>query len=246
MTGAALASSLLYFAVLLALSAYGLHRLHLVILCRRHREKIASAAEHAGTVVPAFPPVSGVRARSNWEATPNAAEGGSSLPMVTVQLPIFNESTVVERLLRRVGEMDYPRDRLHIQVLDDSTDETRAIAEAEVERLRRRGYLADYLHRTDRTGYKAGALEAGLPQAKGDLIAIFDADFLPNRDFLTSLVGHFADPEVGMVQARWAHLNRNASLLTKIQALMLDGHHMVENRARYGAGLLFNFSGTGG
>ena len=219
----AIALCVLYFAVLLALSTYGLHRMHLVILCRRHRQAIAEAPDHAG------------------EPLADAA-----LPMVTIQLPIFNESTVVKRLLTSVSEMDYPKDRLHIQVLDDSIDETRAIAAAEVARLRARGFDAEYIHRVDRVGYKAGALDNGLLTAKGDLIAIFDADFLPNSDFVRSIVGHFQDDNVGMVQARWAHLNRDASLLTRIQALMLDGHHLVENRARFGAGLLFNFSGTGG
>ncbi|MEM1028916.1 MAG: glycosyltransferase [Myxococcota bacterium] len=212
-----------YFAVLAALSSYGFHRLHLVVMCRRHRERIRDVAARAG-----------------------APKRGDDLPRVTVQLPIFNESTVVERLLQCVAAMDYPRHRLEIQVLDDSTDETRGIAKREVAKLVAGGYDAVYIHRTDRTGYKAGALAHGLPMAKGDLIAIFDADFVPNADFLRSCVGHFDDPEVGMVQTRWAHLNREASLLTRIQALMLDGHHIVENRARYGAGLFFNFSGTGG
>lgn len=219
----AIALCVLYFAVLLALSAYGLHRFHLVMLCRRHRQRITAAPEHAGPEL-----------------------DDDELPVVTIQLPIFNESTVVKRLLRTVARMDYPREKLHIQVLDDSTDETRSIARKEVEQLCGRGFDADYIHRVDRVGYKAGALDNGLKSARGDLIAIFDADFLPNEDFVRSIVGHFSDPEVGMVQARWAHLNRDASLLTRIQALMLDGHHLVENRARYGASMFFNFSGTGG
>ncbi|MBI4705157.1 MAG: glycosyltransferase [Deltaproteobacteria bacterium] len=214
---------ILYFLVLGVLSLYGFHRLHLVLLCRRHRARIGQAPALAG------PPL-----------------GDDELPQVTVQLPIFNESTVVQRLIRHVSRMDYPRGRLEIQVLDDSTDETSALARAEVARLRSRGFDAVYLHRDERVGYKAGALDEGLRRAKGGLVAIFDADFIPRPDFLRSLVGHFRDPKVAMVQARWAHLNRDASLLTRIQALMLDGHHLVENRARYGAGLLFNFSGTGG
>jgi hypothetical protein len=153
---------------------------------------------------------------------------------------------VVERLLHAVVHLDYPRDRLEIQVLDDSTDETRSIASAKVEELRARGIDATYVRRSDRTGYKAGALDYGLASARGELIAIFDADFIPQSDFLNELVGHFQDPQVGMVQARWAHMNRDYSLLTKIQALMLDGHHLVENRARYVEGLFFNFAGTGG
>ena len=217
-----IAFCVLYFAVLLALSAFGLHRLHLVILCRRYRRNIEGVAELGRTI----------------------AE--DELPVVTIQLPIFNESTVVRRLLQSVAKMDYPRSKLHIQVLDDSIDETRQLAAAEVEVLCRRGFDAEYVHRVDRVGYKAGALDTGLKTANGDLIAVFDADFIPNDDFARALVGHFQDERVGMVQARWAHLNRDASLLTQIQALMLDGHHMVENRARYGAGFLFNFSGTGG
>jgi cellulose synthase/poly-beta-1,6-N-acetylglucosamine synthase-like glycosyltransferase len=212
-----------YFVVLSVLSAFGLHRLHLVILCRRHKSEIAAAKSLAGPVLT-----------------------DDQLPVVTVQLPIFNESTVVRRLLQVVARMDYPRDKLQIQVLDDSIDETCEIAKTEVRRLQDQGVDIEYVHRTDRTGYKAGALDNGMATAKGDLIAVFDADFIPNADFARAIVGHFQDPEVAMVQARWSHLNRDASLLTKIQALMLDGHHLVENRARFGAGLLFNFSGTGG
>jgi cellulose synthase/poly-beta-1,6-N-acetylglucosamine synthase-like glycosyltransferase len=211
---------LLYFAVLLGLSAYGLHRLHLVLLCHRHR-KVLSAAK----------------------ATPAIA---GELPRVTIQLPLFNESTVAARLIEACARIDYPADKLEIQVLDDSTDDTQGLARAQVERLRARGVDAVYLHRVDRIGYKAGALDAGLAVAKGELVAIFDADFIPQPDFVRSIVGHFVDDKVGMVQTRWGHLNRDVSQLTRIQALMLDGHHLVENRARFGAGLLFNFSGTGG
>lgn len=214
---------IVYFTVILALSAYGLHRFHLVLLCRRHRDRIAAAPDHAGEP---------------------AADG--DLPIVTIQLPLFNESTVVERLLEYVAEMDYPSDKLEIQVLDDSIDETRGLARAKVAELRSRGFDAVYIHRVDRVGYKAGALDKGMKLAKGELIAVFDADFVPRPDFVRAIVGHFTDPKVAMVQARWAHLNRESSILTRIQALMLDGHHLVENRARYGAGMLFNFSGTGG
>jgi cellulose synthase/poly-beta-1,6-N-acetylglucosamine synthase-like glycosyltransferase len=211
----------LYFSVLLGLSAYGLHRLHLVYLCRKHRRRIVSA-----------------------QACPTLTD--DELPVVTIQLPLFNESTVAARLLDAVAEMDYPREKLEIQVLDDSTDETKLMVEAHVERLRERGVDAVYIHRVDRTGYKAGALDNGLEVAKGSLIAVFDADFIPPAHFLRAVVGHFQDPEVGMVQTRWGHINRDHSILTQVQALMLDGHHLVENRARFGAGLLFNFSGTGG
>ncbi len=211
----------LYFAVLMGLSAFGLHRLHLVLLCRRNRARIVSA-----------------------QLTSPMEE--RELPRVTIQLPLFNESTVAIRLLRSVATMDYPADKLEIQVLDDSTDETAALTKREVERLAATGLDVVYIHRTNRVGYKAGALDEGLAVAKGELVAIFDADFLPQPDFVRAIVSHFRDPKVGMVQTRWGHLNRDVSVLTKVQALMLDGHHLVENRARFGAGLLFNFSGTGG
>jgi hypothetical protein len=211
----------LYFGVLLVLCGYGAHRAHLVWQCARHRRFLTEAA----------------RTRVVPEA---------DLPSVTVQLPLYNEATVVARLLDAAGQLDYPRDRLEIQILDDSTDETRSIAAAKVAELRERGLDAHYIRRTDRVGYKAGALDYGLRTASGELIAIFDADFVPQREFLRDVVGHFQDPKVGMVQTRWGHMNREHSLFTSIQALMLDGHHMVENRARYGAGNMFNFSGTGG
>jgi Glycosyltransferase like family 2 len=219
-----------YFAVLACLAMYGLHRSHLVLTCLRLRGRLR---ELACGVAPLQ-----LEAGSTQAAT---------LPVVTIQLPLFNEATVAERLLDHVARIRYPRERLEIQVLDDSTDETRVIAKNRVEALRGAGVDVVYIHRVDRTGYKAGALDAGLRVAKGSLIAIFDADFLPQPDFLECLVPHFvADPKVGMVQARWGHLNRAHSLLTRVQALMLDGHHLVENRARAAAGWLFNFSGTGG
>lgn len=211
---------LAYFVVLLLLCTYGAHRARLVYLCHRHREELTAA-----------------------KGSPPLPE---ELPHVTVQLPLYNEATVVDRLLEAVALMDYPRDRLEIQVLDDSSDETRTLARRQVERMQAQGIDAVYVRRPDRHGYKAGALDYGLSRAKGSLIAVFDADFVPQPDFLNSLVGHFEDPEIGMVQARWGHMNRNHSLFTSVQALMLDGHHMVENRARFGSGCMFNFSGTGG
>jgi len=217
-----------YFAVLLLLSMYGLHRSHLVITCLRHRKKLQ--ARQSQPLVQA-------------DLTLTSAD----LPYVTIQLPLYNEATVAPRLLDHVARIDYPRDRLEIQVLDDSTDETRGLVMAHVQRLRDNSDLdIVYIHRVDRTGYKAGALDAGLKVAKGDIVAIFDADFLPQPDFLRAIVSDFADPKVGMVQARWGHMNRGHSLLTRVQALMLDGHHLVENRARAASGWLFNFSGTGG
>jgi cellulose synthase/poly-beta-1,6-N-acetylglucosamine synthase-like glycosyltransferase len=230
-----------YFAVLLLLAMYGLHRSHLVFTCLRYRTKLR-------------------RMRDGLPAVAKASDP-ASLPHVTVQLPLYNEATVVARLLDHVARLAYPREKLEIQVLDDSTDESRHIARAKVAHLRSHppvlaeGTRPDwggeldivYLHRTDRTGYKAGALDAGLKVAKGEVVAIFDADFVPREGFLLDLVPHFVDDErVGMVQARWGHMNRDLSLLTRVQALMLDGHHLVENRARAAAGWLFNFSGTGG
>jgi len=211
----------LYCITLLILCTYGVHRASLVFTCIRHRRRIERASR-----------------------TVFMAE--ADLPRVTVQLPLYNEATVVRRLLDAAGALDYPRELLELQILDDSTDETQGIASAAVEELREKGIDAVYVRRPDRHGYKAGALDFGLATAKGELIAIFDADFVPQASFLRDIVGHFGDPNVGMVQTRWEHLNRNHSLLTSIQALMLDGHHMVENRARFGAGHMFNFSGTGG
>ena len=210
-----------YVLVLGLLCTLGAHRAHMVYLLFRNRVRLQQAAE--------------IRQL-----------GSGELPSVTLQLPLYNEATVAARLLNAAGAIDYPRDRFEIQVLDDSSDETRTIAAAKVDELRERGIQATYVRRTDRVGYKAGALDYGLQTARGELIAIFDADFVPQPDFLQKLVGHFQDPEVGMVQGRWAHMNRDASFLTRIQALMLDGHHLVENRARFGAGLFFNFAGTGG
>jgi cellulose synthase/poly-beta-1,6-N-acetylglucosamine synthase-like glycosyltransferase len=230
-----------YFAVLLLLAMYGLHRSHLVLTVLRYRAKLR-ALRH-GT-----PPLS-------LDVDPE------TLPRVTIQLPLFNEATVVSRLLEQTARMVYPRSRLEIQVLDDSTDESRPMARSKVQALAAsptplpEGTRADwqgdldivYHYRTRRTGYKAGALDAGLKIAKGELVAIFDADFVPKETFLLDLVPHFlADARVGMVQARWGHMNRELSWLTRVQALMLDGHHLVENRARSAAGWLFNFSGTGG
>jgi cellulose synthase/poly-beta-1,6-N-acetylglucosamine synthase-like glycosyltransferase len=217
-----------YFAVLLLLAMYGLHRSHLVWTCLRHQKKLDALKNSVAPIAS-----EGIETRSD-------------LPHVTVQLPLYNEATVATRLLDQVAQVEYPRDRLEIQVLDDSTDETRALVRGHVERMRDAGLDVTYLHRVNRVGYKAGALDEGLKVAKGDLIAVFDADFLPQPDFLRAVVPHFEDATVGMVQARWGHLNRGHSLLTRVQALMLDGHHLVENRARMAAGWLFNFSGTGG
>ena len=206
-----------YFFVLSILAIYGWHRYYLVYEYRKNRDR-----------VPGPPP-------------PMADP-----PVVTIQLPIYNEMYVVDRLVDAVCEMDYPRDRLEIQVLDDSTDETRDIAELAVRRHAARGVDIKYLHRTDRTGFKAGALEEGVRVARGHLIAIFDADFVPPQDFLMRTVPYFEDERLALVQARWGHLNQDYSLLTKIQAIMLDGHFVLEHGSRNRSGCFFNFNGTSG
>ena len=210
----------LYFSVLLILCCYGAHRAHLVFLLLKHRRKMTQ--------------------------TIDAYSLPTQLPRVTVQLPLYNEATVVERLLDAVAALDYPKDRLEIQVLDDSNDETRVLAARRIAQLAQTGVAIHHIRRPDRVGYKAGALDYGLQTAQGDLVAIFDADFVPRAEFLKRVVGHFQDPKVAMVQTRWAHLNREQSLLTRVQALLLDGHHVVENQARFTSGRLFNFAGTGG
>lgn len=210
----------LYGAVLILLCSYGAHRAHLALTCVRHAKRLR-----------------------RLERIPELPE---KLPNVTVQLPIYNEATVARRLILATGALDYPRELLEIQVLDDSTDETVAIARAAVEELRARGIDIEHIRRPSRHGYKAGALDYGLRRARGELVAVFDADFVPRPSFLREVVGHFTDPRIAMVQTRWDHANREQSLLTSIQALMLDGHHLVENRARYATGCFFNFSGTGG
>jgi cellulose synthase/poly-beta-1,6-N-acetylglucosamine synthase-like glycosyltransferase len=212
----------LYFLVLLVLCTYGAHRAHLVYLWLRYSPRVTEVTKRY------------------------QIPDHHSLPTVTVQLPLYNEATVVERLLNAVARIDYPRDRLEIQVLDDSTDETRLLAARKVALLRQQGLNIEYVRRPNRAGYKAGALEYGLKTAKGELIALFDADFIPQPEFLMSIVGHFHDPKVALVQTRWAHINRDESMLTGVQALLLDGHHLVENQARFGSGRLFNFAGTGG
>ncbi len=211
-----------YGLVLLVLCAFGLHRAHLVWMWIRHRAQLQAA-------------------QANY-----SLPSETSLPSVTLQLPLYNEATVVERLLSAAAAIDYPHDRLEIQVLDDSTDETRTLAQRKTEQLAAQGINIRYVRRPSREGYKAGALEYGLASASGELVAVFDADFIPQPDFLKAIVGHFQDPQVGMVQTRWEHLNRSQSLLTEVQALLLDGHHLVENQARFSSGCFFNFSGTGG
>ncbi|MDP2312818.1 MAG: glycosyltransferase [Pseudomonadota bacterium] len=170
----------------------------------------------------------------------------ADLPFVTVQLPVFDERDVVERLVDAVAALDWPANRLQVQLLDDSTDDTPARAAPALERARARGLDATCHHRADRTGFKAGALAAGLRSARGELIAVFDADFVPAPDFLRRAVAPFADPAVGMVQARWGHLNAGHSALTAAQATLLDGHFVIEHTARHHGGRWFNFNGTAG
>lgn len=206
-----------YFAVLVILSSYGSHRYFMAYLYYRHKFSLP------------------------W---PKARL--PQLPTVTVQLPVFNEMYVVERLIDAVCALDYPRDRLEIQVLDDSTDETARIAHACVERQRALGVDVTYLHRDHRTGYKAGALANGLKRARGEFVAVFDADFVPRPEFLRTTMPYFADAAVGMVQVRWGHINRSFSALTEVQSILLDGHFVIEHTARNRSGRFFNFNGTAG
>ncbi len=206
-----------YFAILAILSFYGLHRYIMVCLFQRYRKDVA---------------------------TPKARF--EELPRVTVQVPSYNEMYVIERVIDAVCAFDYPRDRLDIQILDDSTDETQTIARNAVERWNSLGVDISYIHRRDRTGFKAGALENGMRTAKGDFFAVFDADFVPQPCFLRKAIHYFTDPRVGMVQARWERINRDYSFLTRTQAIYLDGHFMLESFTRFLSGRFFNFNGTAG
>ena len=210
---------LTYFTILATLAVYGAYRIKQVIDFWRYRK---------------FVP------------TPKEKFAEADLPVITVQLPLFNELYVVERLVKAVTGIDYPRNKFEIQVLDDSTDETAKVAEAVVARHREQGFDIHYIHRDDRTGFKAGALEKGLKVAKGELLAIFDADFVPKPDCLRKLVDFFTDPLVGCAQMRWAHINGNYNLLTRLQTIMLDGHFVVEQTTRNRTGGFFNFNGTAG
>jgi cellulose synthase/poly-beta-1,6-N-acetylglucosamine synthase-like glycosyltransferase len=213
-----LALLLPYFAVMIVLSFYGIHRYTLWYLYHKHRKN----------------------------HNPNPIRYFDELPRVTVQLPIFNEQFVIDRLIEAVCAMEYPREKLEIQVLDDSTDETTEVASGIVERYAALGHPIAYIHRTNRYGFKAGALDAGLKVAKGEFVAIFDADFVPPPDWLMRVIHHFAEPEIGMVQTRWTHLNRDYSMLTRIEAILLDGHFVLEHGARARSGDFFNFNGTAG
>jgi len=207
-----------YFAVLIVLAFYGVHRYVLVYLYYKKRKNRTGAP--AGEF--------------------------ADLPRITVQLPIFNEQFVVERLLDTVCRLQYPLEKLDIQVLDDSSDETQAVAKGLVEHYAARGFAITYHHRANREGFKAGALAEGLKTAKGEFVAIFDADFVPPEDFLLRTIHYFADPKTGMVQTRWTHINRNYSFLTQVEAILLDGHFVLEHSGRAQHNVFFNFNGTAG
>ena len=207
-----------YFVLLLILSCYGCHRYEMIRRYFKHRKAIPT----------------------------KPAQFLETLPAVTIQLPIYNERYVVQRLLEEVSKTQYPRHLLQIQVLDDSTDETASFTEDLVREYQASGLPIEYHHRSNRHGYKAGALQEGMKTATGELIAIFDADFVPPRDFLMRTVHYFADPSVGVVQTRWSYLNRHFNLLTEVEAILLDGHFVIEHGARSGSGLFFNFNGTAG
>ncbi len=207
-----------YFAVMIALSVYGIHR---YTMCYRY-----------------------FKYKKNYN--PNPPRHFEELPQVTIQLPIFNEQFVIDRLIDAVCGMDYPREKLEIQVLDDSTDETQEVARGIVDRYAALGAPIVYIHRANRHGFKAGALGDGLKVAKGEFIAIFDADFVPPADWIMKVVHHFAEPEIGMVQTRWGHLNRDYSILTQIEAILLNAHFVMEQGSRSRCGEFFNFNGTAG
>jgi cellulose synthase/poly-beta-1,6-N-acetylglucosamine synthase-like glycosyltransferase len=178
--------------------------------------------------------------------TPTAAPSIEFEPFITIQLPVYNEKYVVERLINAVTGIGYPREKLEIQILDDSTDETSGIIYQKVELLEKQGFDIKHIHRENRAGYKAGALGEGLIHAKGEFIVIFDSDFIPDKDFLRKTLAHFADPLVGVVQTRWGHINKDYSLITQLQAFGLDAHFSIEQSARNAAGSFINFNGTSG
>src|SRR3954452_25002884 len=209
-----------YFTVLVILASYGIHRYQLVWMYYKNRK--------------------------NKVTGPPAEFAEENLPRVTIQLPIFNEQFVIDRLVDAVCKIRYPKDKLDIQVLDDSTDETVQVASAVVDRYAAMGYPVSYHHRDNRKGFKAGALDEGLKTSKGELVAIFDADFMPYDDWLIRVVHHFTDPQVGLVQTRWTHINRNYSFLTEVEAILLDGHFVLEHGGRSRSHVFFNFNGTAG
>jgi cellulose synthase/poly-beta-1,6-N-acetylglucosamine synthase-like glycosyltransferase len=206
-----------YFFVMTILAMYGIHRYALVYNYYKNRKRVAGPPPEI----------------TQW-------------PRVTVQLPIYNERYVIERLVEAVAASDYPHELLDIQVLDDSTDETQEVARNCVERYQGLGLPISYIHRDNREGFKAGALQEGLTTALGEFVAVFDADFIPPVDFLRRTVPYFADPKLAMAQTRWSYINRNYSALTEVEAILLDGHFVIEHSARFRTGLFFNFNGTAG
>lgn len=208
-----------YILCLLYITFYCLLQFHLLYLYRRGKKKTV---------------------RNDQPASPE------TFPFVTIQLPIFNEQYVVERLIDNIVQLDYPRDRFEIHILDDSTDETVQHSRKKVEQYRLEGFQISVFHRTDRKGYKAGALRDAMPYAKGDFIAIFDADFLPQPDFLKCTLPHFTDPKIGVVQTRWEHINQEYSMLTRLQAMQLNVHFTVEQKGREVGNCLLQFNGTAG
>ena len=208
---------LTYFLVLIGLAGYGFHRLMMVVLYVKHRKNVPQP-------------------KGQWE----------EWPMVTVQLPMFNEKYVVEGLLRKVTAIDYPKDKLEIQILDDSTDDTYELCQQQVEFYKQQGFDIKCLHRVDRTGYKAGALEAADMVAKGEFLLILDADFRPEPDILKVTMPYFTDEKVALVQTRWGHLNREKNMLTRLQSIFLDGHFALEQTVRNRSGRFFTFNGTAG
>jgi len=206
-----------YVVTLIVLAIYGLHRYILVYLYYKYKRN-----------------------------KPVCSNRFDDLPEICVQLPMYNERYVARRIIEHVCRLDYPKDKLHIQVLDDSTDQTVGIASQTADEFKAKGFKIDYLHREDRSGFKAGALENGLKHTDATFVAIFDSDFIPERDVLRRTIHYFADPTVGMIQVRWEHLNRGYSLLTKSQAILLDGHFMIEHTARNRSGRFMSFNGTAG
>lgn len=206
-----------YTTVLVGLAGYGSHRLAIIFLYFKHSRK-----------------------------KPEPFTTFKELPLVTIQLPVFNEMHVVDRLLDSVSKIDYPKSKLQIQLLDDSTDETVEICREGILRLVDEGFDAQHIHRKDRTGFKAGALEHGTLSAKGEYLFILDADFVPNTDVLQKTIHYFTNDNIGMIQTRWGHLNRTFNLLTRVQAMFLDGHLELEQTARNRSGRFFTFNGTAG
>ena len=218
---------IIYLFALVSLFTYGLNCYLLMIFYRLKRPK--ARLEHARIKKQFYQNV----AVEDW-------------PKVTIQLPIFNERYVVERLIQSVCAFDYPRELFEIQILDDSTDDTSEIASAMARRMQARGFDIQYIHRDHRSGFKAGALKDGLKKARGELVGIFDADFIPGATFLKETVPYFSNPEIGMLQTRWGHINSDYSMLTRAQSIGIDGHFGVEQASRAWSGFFMNFNGTAG